>query len=389
MKRILCICLLLGCLVPRAAAMELDSGDVFCFAAENFGDTARLTGICITRLPEAGCVMLGDRCLRPGDVLTAAQIPEMVFVSEHGEQDAVTSIGYLPVFAGRVSDEAVLTLSIRGRENKAPIAEDTAFETYKNLELDEKLRVKDPEAQTMTFSVIRQPKRGSVMIHEDGSFTYTPKKNKVGVDSFTYTASDPAGKVSREATVTITIVKPTDARQYTDTAGKRCRFAAEWMKNTGIFTGETLDGNPCFSPDRPVTRGEFLTMLVKTLKEPVDASVQVTGYRDVPGWLRPYLAAAVRSGLTAKLPARDSFGSEEWITPQEAAALLCSALSLEAMDRPALYEEGSESFDALSTAAENGFLFENTDCVTRGEAAQLLYQTARFRGDISLPRVIN
>ena len=45
---------------------------------------------------------------------------------------------------------------------------------------------------------------------------------------FTYTATDPAGNVSREATVTVDILKPTDARQYTDTVGQECRFAAEW-----------------------------------------------------------------------------------------------------------------------------------------------------------------
>ena len=37
----------------------------------------------------------------------------------------------------------------------------------------------------------------------------------MGVDSFVYTAADPAGKTSREATVTITILKPTEAAQYT------------------------------------------------------------------------------------------------------------------------------------------------------------------------------
>ena len=108
----------------------------------------------------------------------------------------------------------------------------------------------------MTFTVVRQPKRGSVTIGEDGSFTYTPKKNKVGIDSFTYTAADASGKVSREATVTITILKPTESTQYTDTTGKSCCFAAEWMKNTGIFTGECVAGSACFSPERTVTRGE-------------------------------------------------------------------------------------------------------------------------------------
>ncbi|MFR8332989.1 MAG: Ig-like domain-containing protein [Oscillospiraceae bacterium] len=45
---------------------------------------------------------------------------------------------------------------------------------------------------------------------EDGAFTHTPKKNKVGKDSFSFTATDEAGAVSNEATVTIEILKPLD-----------------------------------------------------------------------------------------------------------------------------------------------------------------------------------
>ena len=65
------------------------------------------------------------------------------------------------------------------------------METYKNLPNKGKLKVTEPEGEHMVFTVVRQPKRGQVVINEDGSFEYTPKKNKVGVDSFTYTATDP------------------------------------------------------------------------------------------------------------------------------------------------------------------------------------------------------
>ena len=102
-------------------------------------------------------------------------------------------------------------------------------------------------------------------IGENGAFTYTPKNNKVGVDSFAYTATDPQGKVSREATVTVTILRPTEPTAYTDTFGRSCAFSAEWMRSTGIFAGETLAGSPCFFPEKNVTKGEFLTMVVKTL----------------------------------------------------------------------------------------------------------------------------
>ncbi len=263
---------------------------------------------------------------------------------------------YLPVFSDRVGEEASLTISIRGKENKCPVAEDFAAETYKNLPIEGKLKVKDPEGEGMTFTIVRSPKRGQVEIKEDGSFTYTPKKNKVGIDSFVYTAADASGKVSRETTVTITIVKPTDSTQYTDTVGTDCRFAAEWMKNTGIFVGEKLDGNACFQPEKAVYRGEFLAMLVRTLEIPTQDAPVLSGYEDAPDWLRPYLNAALRAGLTAGLPQAEY---DAPITGAEAAVMIRNALDLPAAEVFSVEEE----------------------ILTRSDAALALYQTAQMAED--------
>ena len=243
-KRSICLMLALLTLLGSAGsatAAEVESGASYCFSPEDFTQEGELTGICITDLPKAeGVLCLGTRVLQPGDILTAEQICQMTFCAAGTETDREVAVGYLPIYKDRVAEESQMTLSILGKEDKAPVAEDLATETYKNLPATGKLKVTDPEGQTMTYTVTRQPKRGTLEIREDGSFTYTPKKNKVGVDSFVYTAADPAGTVSREATVTITILKPSDSRQYQDTLGSDCRFAAEWMRHTGIFSGEHL-----------------------------------------------------------------------------------------------------------------------------------------------------
>ena len=385
MKQLVCLacgCLLAAGMVLSVSAAEVGSGDCYCFASEDFAPgEAQLAGICITKLPESakGTVMLGSRILRPGDVLTAQQVGQMTFVANYVQRDDTATIGYLPVFANGMAGEATMTLSIRGRENQAPIAEDCAFETYKNLEVTGQLKVRDPEGQEMTFTLTRPPKRGDIVIQQDGSFTYTPKKNKVGIDSFTFTATDPAGKTSREATVTVSIQKPTDAKQYSDTVGKDCRFAAEWMKNTGIFVGESLGGSPCFSPDRTVSRGEFVTMLVKTLNLPTDPELTETGYTDVPDWLKPYLAAAIRSGLTAGLTTTDGFGPDLPVTAEEAAAMLCSALQLEPQEQTVLSSPEGEAFTPVEVALQNGFDLIPGQTLTRSDCASLLYQTSQYR----------
>ena len=375
------LCCLPG-LAGAAAAAEVDSGQVYCFSAEDFSAEEAIAGICITGLPEdsLGSVRLGSRVLRPGDVLTAGQVAQMTFVSSGSETDSSAQISYLPIYEGRVDACAAMTIGIRGKENQPPVAEDSAMETYKNLPNTGKLKVTDPEGQSMTFTVTRGPKRGTVTLGDDGSFTYTPKHNKVGVDSFTYTATDPAGKVSREATVTITILKPSDASEYSDTAGKDCRFAAEWMKHTGIFVGETLGESTCFCPEKQVTRGEFVTMLVKALDIPADEELTYTGYIDeIPQWLQPYLAAAIRSGLTAGLPWQETFGPEEAITGAEASVLLQNALDLTAAPEAMAQSDVSApdwAQSSLTALSGSGIFLDPQTILTRADAAQVLYQAA-------------
>ena len=383
---LLTACLCLFGLVGIAAAAEVDCDSVYCFSTEDFSAEPSITGICITDLPEdVGTVMLGSRILQAGDILTADQVARMTFSPLLTEVDQTAEVGYLPIFEDHVADSAVMTIGIRGKEDKAPVAEDSAIETYKNLPNTGKLKVSDPEGQTMTFTVTRQPKRGTVTIAEDGSFTYTPKKNKVGIDSFTYTAADPAGKVSREATVTITILKPTDAAQYTDTIGKECRFAAEWMKQTGIFVGESIAENTCFSPEKEVTRGEFVTMLVKALDIPTEDSVTYTGYSDeIPEWLQPYLAAAMRSGLTAGLPDQETFGANQIITGAEVSVMLQNALDLTVQQEVSVEEDTAVpawAETALAAMNNNGFALSANEPLTRGQAALVLYQAVKIAGE--------
>ena len=366
--------LMLGLAEPVLAA-EVDSDAAYCFTSADFGDGEEpLSGICITGLPEAhtGTVLLGSRVLCRGDILTAEQVEQMVFCPLKTQEDKVAQVTYLPIYETRVEPAAVMTLSIRGREDKAPVAQDSVLETYKNLSNAGKLLASDPEEENLTYTLVRQPRRGSVEIREDGTFTYTPKKNKVGVDSFTYTAADPAGNVSREATVTVQILKPTDSKQYRDTVSEDCRFSAEWLRSTGLFAGEQIGGELCFQPDKTVSRGEFLAMLVDLLNIPVEEA-------DAPDWVQPYLDAAIRSGLVAGWEP-ECFNMSEAVTGAEAAVALQNALDLPVGHEEIAYGEEVPVWAATSLAvmAENGLSLDADAPMTRGEVAQILYQTSRM-----------
>jgi hypothetical protein len=96
-------------------------------------------------------------------------------------------------------------------------------------------------------------------------------------------------------------------------------------------------------------------MLVKTLDIPVDEGLVYTGYTDeIPTWLQPYLAAAVRSGITAGLEDPEVFDPGRVITTGEAAAMIAGGLDL------------SEVFSVTEDIP-----------VTRSMAAMALYRTAK------------
>lgn len=377
-KRILALALSCALLLPAgfALAAEVDCDSTYCFSGEEFGQA--LTGVCIIGLPasDAGTVLLGSRVVCSGDILTADQLSQLTFQPLRTQQDREATVTYLPIYENRVEQETALTISVRGKVDQAPVAEDSVLETYRNLPNQGQLKAHDPEGSVLSYTVTRQPKRGEVTIREDGTFRYTPKKNKIGTDSFTYTVTDMAGNVSRQATVTIQVLKPAEKTFYADTVGSDCRFAAEWLKNTGLFAGELVAGQVCFQPEKTVSRGEFVSMLVQTLGLHTEPEASATGFSDeVPTWLRPYLAAAQRAGLTAGWPNGSIFDAQAPITGEEAALMIQNALDLPASVMAA---DLALTDLALAVMAENGITLPAGDSLTRAAVAQTLYRVSRL-----------
>ena len=167
------------------------------------------------------------------------------------------------------------------------------------------------------------------------------------------------------------------------------------MRNTGLFVGEKIGGKECFYPDKEVSRGEFLAMMIQSLDIPVE-EVSYTGIpEDTPDWLKPYLAAALRSGLIAGWPSEESgsFLADQAITGAEAAVMLQNALQLPvpaategsnitatgAMDGFSAEAAPAWACASLSALADAGMnLPDPTVPLTRLQAAKLLYQAEKL-----------
>ena len=114
---------------------------------------------------------------------------------------------------GVLTSEATVTLTINS-VNDAPVAVD---DTYAAIE-DTGLSVTaagvltndtDVEGNALTAVLVSGPANGSLTLNADGSFTYTPKPNFHGADSFTYQASD-GSALGNVATVTLNVAAVND-----------------------------------------------------------------------------------------------------------------------------------------------------------------------------------
>ena len=259
--------------------------------------------------------------------------------------------------------------------------------TYKNIAITGYFDAVDSEGDLLTFEVTSNPARGAVTMAEDGSsqFVYTPYENKTGSDSFTYVAVDPAGNTSTQAKVTVRIEKPDTKVTYADLEGNSAHKAAIRLAEQGIYVGRYLDGRYFFDPDAPVDRAQFLTMAMAAVGlEPLEG-VTITGFSDdasIPTWAKGSVSAALKAGTIQG--SRDEtgapvFGAEQPITQGEATVMLNRLLNIADVPAEVFFAEGETHWAAQAAAnlTASGILPTSgqlalSDCLTRGEAAELL-----------------
>ena len=387
-SRLLLAVLLVAALVSAAGAanIRVDRSSVYCFSAGDFADPAR--GIYVDAVPSAstGTLCYGERALCAGDVLSRlragrARVPPGLCRGDRLHPHLSHHHGLRSRRGGDAEAPA------REQKDTTPICTDVQMETYKNIANTGALTASDEDGDALTYQIVRAPKRGSVELADDGSFTYTPAHNKVGRDSFVYTATDPAGNVSNEARVKIRIVKPTDAAAFADLAGDPLEYRAMALKDMGVYGGRQIAGQLCFAPDETVSRGEFLVMAMRVLGMEPDAAVLTSGFADeaaTAAWMRPYITAAYRSGVISGVSAETGmeFRPNAALTKAECAVMLQNMLDLPQPDTQPVFsvEEGEciaswavPSASALQSAGlELTPLADGT--LTRRECAELLYQ---------------
>ena len=349
-------------------------------------DGGELDAIVLSTLPDsqAGTLTLGGQLLRVGDVISMEAVDGLAYTAKDTVNPSAAHFKFLPVFAdGTSGEEASADLFLLGESNSAPVARDLEFTTYKNVAVTERFDGVDPEGDLLTYHVVKKPARGAVTIQEDGTFVYTPYENKTGKDTFTYVAVDAVGNSSDPATVKVRIEKQDTKVTYADLDGNPAHKAAVRLAEEGIFVGECMNGAYFFCPDEPVTRSQFVAMVMDTAGLEALEDVERTGFADdgiIETWAKPYVASALKSGLiqgSLDGEGQAVFRGSETVTAAEAAVLLDRALQVTDVDAQTFASADAPAWAAQSAAnlSTCGMLDGGTSLgtqLTRGEAAQLL-----------------
>ena len=376
---------LIACLTLPAFAggadLPTDGEDAAAFAADYVND-ANLKGIFLTNVPDSVRLLLGDRELRAGDALLREDLLRLRVSRIPGAPEA--ELTFLPVYDDGAQPEAVVTFHVQSDEDAAPQAKNGELETWRNLPNTGTLQAEDDREGPLTFRIQNKPRRGTVELAADGTFTYTPKRNKVGEDSFTFTATDAAGNESEPATVRIKILTPQDAQTFADLP-REGQFSALWLRESGLFGGERVSGQLNFGPEKPVSRADFLTMLMDLLGIAPEPGLSATGFADeqaVAAWQRPYLASALRRGLIRGSRTEDGlvFRPNDPITGAEAAQIVSRATSsgavpASALQRPTQTQEAVERANRVSNVET---LYASSAPLTRQAVADLLYAVSQI-----------
>jgi VCBS repeat-containing protein len=137
---------------------------------------------------------------------------------------------------GKASATAAVTVKVTPG-NDAPLAQAGAGNGAEDSELSGSISASDVDGDALKYTLGRGARSGSAKVSADGSWTYKPRANFFGKDSFTAKVSD--GKASATSEVTVTVTAVNDGPKATGTK----ITTAEDRPATGRVAASDVDGD--------------------------------------------------------------------------------------------------------------------------------------------------
>ncbi len=172
-------------------------------------DVAILVAVLDNDIDPDGDALSIDITGAPSDGTAVVQGSDVLYTPDSGFSGTDEFIYTLTDDSGE-TDTATVTVLVSGLDNgsnASPIAEDDTRITQQDdaVSINVLANDSDPDGDSLSLAIVRQPDIGSVMISGQGTrIIYTPATGFMGIDSFDYEVSDGNGGTA-VATVTVTV----------------------------------------------------------------------------------------------------------------------------------------------------------------------------------------
>jgi hypothetical protein len=356
------------------------------FSTEDFASVlgdGDFRGVVIRSLPDPadGVLKLGITDVTEGQTIEKHMLEALRFIPAAQGKTAV--FDFMPCETD-YEKPFVCTVYMLDTLNFAPTAQPCTINAKESISVYGSLSATDPDGDALTYHVADKPQNGKLTLFEDGSYVYTA--STVSADSFSYYVCDRYGNRSENAAVSIDTTANKSGIVYADLNQNECALPAAVLAEKGAFIGEKLGDEWIFSPEKTVTRADFLMMAMRMCDmDTALISANRSGFADSDTFTASqnrYISAAARMGLIIGLDTENGrcFCPNEPITSEQASTLLgriakYRELSFGRSVAASIDEEGVISDDGIAMLASVGLVAGESRkaALTRADVARLLY----------------
>jgi hypothetical protein len=352
------------------------------FSEEEFADFLgeELTYITVNALPEAtsGTLVFKGQSVMKGQTIPADSLTFLKFVPN--TECKTASFGFTCDSAGYFGGELSCEMTYGASVNSPPVAANGELNTASGIACTGELSITEPNGDDFTVNVLSYPKDGSVTISKDGSIVYTPESGFSGRDLLVFTVTDRYGATSDRATLSITVSENEKNLVFADMGSDPNHIFAHRMCVNDTMVYRIEDGNYYFDPEKPVSKLDFLVMMMSVSKQDADivavADSAATDDSGLSSGLKGYLSAANEKGFI-KLE-NGKFLPRETVTLSDAAFMISSALKLPAgSDKNGNYSALASLVKAGIVKTENGAI-DGGKKLTKSDVAALLCRCEEY-----------
>ncbi len=365
-----------------------EKGKNAAFNEQEFADMLgeKLTYITVTDLPEAdsGALIFNGASVMKGQSIPSAQLNYLKFIPTQNCAEA--SFGFTCDSTGYNGSEMKCVIVFGDGINSPPVATDSKISTVSGITVGGVLDINEPNGDEYIINVITYPTDGAITLSSDGSIVYTPNEDFSGKDKLLYTVTDRFGAVSERAELNISVEENESGIRFADMENDMSHLYAHKMCASNVMVYRYENGSYYFDPDLPVSKMDFLVMLMNVTGQDADivavADSAVSDDTALSSGLKGYLSAANEKGIIRLTNGK--FSPFEEINIGEAAYMINASLNLPDVNSSSVSVGVTDKTYSSLAAVKNAGITDVTDpsqSISKAEAAKLLCSILDYMED--------